>query len=186
MPDRILSIAEITQLENAYIVGAPTLGIAAAELLRRWRFGLKDEETLLRLIFLRWYSLTEPPFLTGLNEFADEVEVENVLDEFGGEDRLSGEGRFVIAVLGHGAYAVGLGEEAAWHEKSRRYFLAALRDDPASRLFADWKYLIGEAKDTRNLKTKIEPEIHARFAGRGYMGEYLKHTLSGMLRPNRV
>ncbi len=188
MQDRILSIQEINEIERAYSHGgAPTLGFAASALLQRWRFGLKDEETLIRLVFLLWYRMTEPPYLTGLDKFELKgVSVESLLADFGGEDHLSGEARFVGAILGHGPYAYGLGNEAEWQARSRRFFSEAAKMESCSLLFADWTYLIGESNDTRNLKTKIEKEIHARFHGRGYMGEYLKHMLSGMLRPNRV
>src|SRR5215204_6227353 len=102
MQDRILSIQEISEIERAYSHGgAPTLGFAAAASLQRWRFGLKDEETFIRLVFLLWYQMTEPPFLTGLDKFEPEgVSVESLLADFGFEDRLSGEARFVVAILG--------------------------------------------------------------------------------------
>jgi hypothetical protein len=187
MPDKVFAINEINEIERAYTHGATVLGFAAAGLLQRWQYGLRDEETLIRLIFLFWYSRTEPTDLTGLDQFnVDEISVEDLIDGFGGEDRLSAESRFIIAILGHSAYAFGLGDEAEWEKKSLQYFDDACRIEPQSALFSDWKFLIGEAKNSRNLKAKIETEIHARFRGRGYMGDYLVHVLSGMTRPNRV
>lgn len=187
MQNNILSVQEINEIERGYSHGAPTLGFAANALLQRWQFGLKDEETLIRLIFLLWYRMTEPSLFTGLDKFrSEDISVESLLSDFGNENRLSGETRFIVAVLGHGAYAFGLGNEVEWRTKSRRYFANAANLEPQSFLFADWTYLIEESKDTRNLKTSIEKEIHARFAGRGYMGDYLEHVLSGMIRPNRV
>jgi hypothetical protein len=64
--DVILSIAEITEIERAYALGAPTLGRAAAGLLARWQMPLRDIETFLRLAFLSWYRQNEPAWLTGL------------------------------------------------------------------------------------------------------------------------
>jgi hypothetical protein len=187
MQGRILSVHEIYEIERGYSHGAPTLGFAANALIERWSFGLRDEETLLRLIFLRWFRITEPPMLTGLSEDGtNEHSVETLINEFGGESKLTGEARFVIALLGHGSYAFGLGNEAEWQERSRRFFIESTELNPESRLFSEWEYLIGEREDSRNLKTLIEKEIHARFNGRGYMGEYLTHILQGMLRPNRV
>lgn len=187
MQDKILSIHEINEIERGYSHGAPTLGFAGNALLQRWQFGLRDEETLVRLIFVLWYSMTEPLFLTGLDKFrGDDLSVDGLIEDYGGAARLSGESRFIFALLGHGGYAYGLGKESEWQERSRRFFADAVEMQPHSLLFADWMFLIGEAEDTKNLKTKIEKEIHARFNGRGYMGEYLTHMLSGMLRPNRV
>jgi hypothetical protein len=180
MQERVLSIAEIAQIEAGYTIGAPTLGFAAAALLARWQFGLRYEETLLRLVFLRWYSLIEPPFLTGLGDFGETVDAETLITEFGGDASLSDEGRFIIGILGHGPFAFGLGEEEAWRERARTFFRAAAVS--GSMLFADWNFLIGEAKESLNLKSKIGLEIHARFYGRGYMGEYMVHILTGMLR----
>ncbi len=182
----VLSIQEINEIERGYSHGAPTLGFAANALLQRWQFGLRDEETLVRLIFMLWYRMTEPPFLTGLDKFRSEVvSVEALIEDLGGESKLSGETRFIIAILGHGPYAFGLGNEKKWQEISRRFFSEAVELNLESRLFSEWKYLIGEADNSRNLKTLIEKEIHARFVGRGYMGDYLVHGLEGMVRPNR-
>jgi len=114
---------------------------------------------------------------------AEDVSVDGLIRDFGGEIRSSGETRFIVAVLGHGSYAYGLGSEAEWQEKSRRFFAAAAEMESHSFLLSDWMFLIGESKDSKNLKTKIEREIHARFNGRGYMGEYLAHVLSGIVRP---
>ncbi|MBX3267366.1 MAG: hypothetical protein KF831_11735 [Acidobacteria bacterium] len=182
----VLSIQEINEIERGYSHGAPTLGFAANALLQRWQFGLRDEETLLRLIFFIWYRITEPTILTGLDKAKfDEVSVEALIENFGGEHSLSAEARFIIAILGHGPYAYGFGNEKKWHETSRRFFTDSVELSPESRLFSEWKYLIGEASDSRNMKTLIEKEIHARFVGRGYMGDYLVHGLQGMVRPNR-
>jgi len=186
MVERILSVQEIGEIERGYALGIPALGFAAKEFLRRWQFGLKDEETLIRLVFLFWYSRTEPPFLTGLNNEFDGLSVERLLEEFGGEDRLGRESRFIIAMLGYGEYAFGLGDETEWRAKSTTFLRDAGADEPQSFLFADWKFFIDEAPDTKSLKTKIETEIHARFAGRGYMGDYLIHILSAIVRPNQI
>jgi hypothetical protein len=186
MVEKILSLKEIDEIEKANLHGAPTLGLATKALLSRWQSGLRDEETFLRLIFLFWYSRTEPNFLTGLDEAQlEEFTVDTLMSDIGGEAGLSAESRFVIAILGHSAYAFGFGDEAAWQEKSRRFLVEAAEMEPQSPLFGDWRFLIGEAGDSRNLKTKIEREIHARFDGRGSMGGYLAHVLSGMVRPNR-
>ena len=52
MREKIQSIAEISDIERAYRQGAPALGYAATEFMRRWRYPLHDPETFLRLVFL--------------------------------------------------------------------------------------------------------------------------------------
>lgn len=183
MTQKILSIAEIDEIERAFELGVSTLGAAADALLFRWTNELKDEETAMRLIFLRWFSRTEPPFLTGLNDLEEKLPaVEAIIEEFGGEDGLSAESKFILAILSFGGYAWGMGDEATWKNKARQLFLVAADAEPKSYLFADWKFLIEEKIDSTHLKTKIESEMHARFYGRGSMGNYVLHILSGMVR----
>lgn len=68
-PSPILTIAEITALEQSYVVGeGPVLGPARDALANRWDSGLRDRETALRLAFMEWYSCSEPEFLTGLHD----------------------------------------------------------------------------------------------------------------------
>jgi hypothetical protein len=68
-PSPILTLAEITVLEQAYLAGdGAVLGPARAALASRWNSGLRDRETALRLAFLEWYSCSEPEFLTGLHD----------------------------------------------------------------------------------------------------------------------
>lgn len=61
------TLGEITAMERAYTEdGQPALGPARAALVRRWRGGVHDRETALRLAFLDWFACSEPDFLTGL------------------------------------------------------------------------------------------------------------------------
>ena len=186
MKEKILSISEITEIERAYSLGVPSLGIAAEKLIARWVNELRDEETAIRLIFLRWYSKTEPQHLTGLADSETKIPpIETIIQQFGGEPRLSAECMFAIAILSFDGYAFGMGDETIWQSKARQYFIRAAETEPRSVLFTDWKFLIGEADDSRNLKATIEAEIHARFHARGYMGTYLEHILGGMVRFTR-
>lgn len=184
MQKKILSISEISEIEQAYQHGVPSLGFAADALLNRWNYNVRDEETALRLIFLRWYSRTEPDWLTGLEDFEAFPEVESIILDFGGENQLCAESLFVIGLLSFDTYAFGMGDEDYWRKKARQYFYQAAEMEIKSNLFTDWKYLTEQTGESTNLKTKIEPEIHARFNGRGYMGFYLVNILSGMVRQN--
>lgn len=176
MQKKILSLAEINEIERAYKHGVPSLGLAAEEFLHRWRNNLKDEETFVRLIFLRWYSCSEPGWLTGLNK--EIPSVETIIAEFGGENSLKAETLFILGVLGGNTFAFCFGEESVWRAKCRGFLKRATELEPTSSLFADWAYFVDESSSTKNLKTKINPEIHARFNGRGALGDYMEHILT--------
>jgi len=179
MQKKILSLAEINEIERANKHGVPSLGLAAEELLHRWRNNLKDEETCIRLLFLRWYSCSEPDWLTGLNK--EIPSVENIIAEFGGESSLAAETLFVLGILGGNTFAFCFGEESIWREKCRGFLKRSTELEPTSQLFADWAYFVDESPSTKNLRTKITPEVHARFNGRGTLGEYMEHILMSAL-----
>jgi hypothetical protein len=60
----VLSLAQINRLEVDGFSGS-NLQPAYDALLDRWREA-QDRETGLRLLFLAWYAMAEPSFLTGL------------------------------------------------------------------------------------------------------------------------
>jgi hypothetical protein len=131
--------------------GAPTLG-RAYELLRdQWRSGDRDRELGLHLMFLAWYLLIEPPFLTGL----DTAQVE--------DGELAGVFNDVHAVLlstgttdAEALYVVGLMAQLApwllgpvheWTSRSEAY----------------------RSRYRQLLPNGIDPKV---FAGRGAYGDY--------------
>jgi len=178
---RLLSISEVNEPERGYALGAATLGIAFRALYQRWDANLRDEETLLRLIFLQWYSRTEPGYLTGLDGIEQPPSIDELLDAFGGEQKLSADSLFTIAMLGYGEYAFGLGDENEWRSKSIQYFKRASELEPKSDLMVDWQFFTGERKESSRLKTKMRVEAHARFFGRGYMGTYIRGRLNSSM-----
>lgn len=182
MQGRVCSITEIGEIEAAYRQGVPALGHAAAELLRRWRFPLRDHETFLRLAFLAWYREHEPEWLTGLE--ADLPGVEDLITERGGESSLTPEELFTLAVLWDLFPSAGMSDESA-RVKAHSFAKRAAESEPTSPLFRDWRFFLGEAEDTTGPRIYIEPEVHARFHRRGAMGEYLEHTLVSQLRRDR-
>ena len=52
-----------------------------------------------------------------------------------------------------------------------------------SRLFAEWRFFLDEAEAPSGARLYLEREIHARYAGRGALGEYVSHILWARLRP---
>ena len=110
------SLQEIVEVEARYTGsdGEATLGKAYEMLLQRWRSGARDLETGLRLLFLAWYSVTEPPSLTGLSfDFSPYDTVDEVFRFFGGESISEPE---LLACIGFMAtiapYGLGQDEEA--------------------------------------------------------------------------
>lgn len=82
------TLQEIAEVESRYTGnrGSPSLGEAYDMLLARWRSGARDPETGKRLLFLAWYSLAEPTWLTGLRADPAPFDVvREVFDAFGGE-----------------------------------------------------------------------------------------------------
>lgn len=178
MADVVRSLAEITEIERAYSLGVPALGVAASALVTRWRFPLRDEETRLRLAFLSWYRENEPTWLTGLE--AELPSVADLIDEGGGPAALGAEARFTLGLLLAFRPPLGGDEEAARRE-ARAWVATASELEPASRLFREWQFLLGEAEDTLGARTHVEAEVHARYAGRGALGAYVSHTLHARL-----
>ncbi len=183
MTERVLSLAEIAEIERAYKHGAPTLGHAASGLLRRWRFPLRDSETFLRLVFLAWYSEHEPTWLTGLGE-PELPSVDQLIVEHGGEESLPGEALFTLAVLWHLFPPLGADEEA-YRRRAQAFGERSASLESGSPLFHEWRFFLDDAEDTERPRIYVEPELHARYHGRGAMGEYLEHTLLSTLRQGR-
>jgi len=172
----VLSLSEITAIERAYELGAPTLGLAAAHLLRRWVHHLRDEETFLRLLFLRWFRDYEPNDMTGLIG-QDIPAPEDLIEQYGGLDAAGPEASFVIAHLATVAPDA-LGRTNPWHAQAEPLFRAAEARFPASYLFRCWPYFLGTTEDLQSPRQELNLEIHARFHGRGALGVYLEQVLN--------
>ncbi len=96
----MLSIEEISKIENEYrgMHGKPSLGRAYQALNERWNEGAHDRETALRLLFLTWYSTSEPQELTGIGD----VEISRCRELFkllGGENTKDPEIIFVFFIM---------------------------------------------------------------------------------------
>lgn len=143
MREKVLSLSEITGIERAYDHGVPTLGRAASALLARWRLPLRDDETFLRLAFLCWYAEHEPGWRTGLeSEFPG---VDDLVAERGGEEVLSAEALFTLAVLWHLFPSLG-GDDAAYQARAAVLGEGAAAREPASRIFREWRFFFGRSR----------------------------------------
>lgn len=117
------------ELENKAIgpKGAPTLGAAYALLREEWSSGSRDRELLLHLMFLAWYSIVEPPHLTGFENAAvskDDFDaiLRCVLDTFLANPAESGDTEmlFVVGLMAQVASWV-FGDEVTWDARIRLY-----------------------------------------------------------------
>lgn len=179
---RLLSLSEITALEDAHQLGGSTLGVASEALLARWRHGMRDAETLARLLFLIWYDCADQSFLP---EPLQRPSVDELIGEAGGETALPADTLFIVGFVAN-LFPYCFGAEAEWERRSQVFLERAVEREPQSRLLRNWPFFIREADDTRDPRIYIEPEIHARYAGRGELGRYMQHMLLTRLGPQHV
>ena len=178
----LLSLAEITVLEDADALGGSTLSAAAEALHGRWQRGIRDSETLLRLLFLLWYNCADQGFLSQAHSYPA---AEDLIEEAGGAEALPPDSLFVLGLLAD-LFPYCFGSEDEWRQKSKVFLQRAAEQEPHSRLLRNGAYFVGKADDTRDPRIYIEPEVHARFSGRGELGRYMHHMLTTLLRPERA
>jgi len=145
------SLASITEIENRYTNGEPSLGSAYALLRERWADGPRDRETALRLLFLAWYSNAEPPFLTGLPDGDHFAVVSETFNALGGAASTDAEVCFVVGLMAS-LFPCCLGDETEWSNLGHVLWRRAEALAPGTLTAAD-------------------------FEGRGAYGEYFAHML---------
>ena len=165
------TIKQIDLLEEAYMVsGAATLGLAYKYLNARIVYGFRDLETVSRFLFLSYYSLVEPDFLTGLEYQDFKADIEKV----GGLDKLHPELKFFI-LFQHfrGIKVLELSENTI--ESYIRNLPLDFENLAENSLMAqNIEFVLGIIKEIKiSYKRKIEREIYARFYGRGCYGTYV-------------
>lgn len=110
----MVSLDDITAIEDRYVVGGlPSLGDAHAALLASWRNQEADREACLRLMFLTWYSCSEPNSLTGLPGDTDTDLFRSLFVHLGGEKTLDREVMFAVGVMGS-TFPYCCGDEGTW------------------------------------------------------------------------
>lgn len=142
---------EIDALEAQYRgpSGKPTLGRSYELLNERWQNGARDRETALRLLFLAWYSCSEPAHLTGLGAANPAPQlITDLFTNVGGEDAANEEVWFVVSIMAEVAPWC-LGDEKYWQEVGQRF---------RSRL--------------RERDVRVRPALFDR---RGAYGDYFAH-----------
>lgn len=120
-------------------------------LLAEWLGGARTREVALRLLFLSWYSCSEPQYLSGL-EGVDppEVLIDDLFEFLGGEEAQDTEVLYVVAVMSEVA-AWCLGNEQRWERVAKSFWSRLNGRVPAAKVFA----------------------------GRGDYGEYFAHQARG-------
>ena len=179
-----LSIRQIDLLEDAADVlvspdGADSIVVGATirALLDRWRHGLRDSETTIRLVFHLWSDsqgfprqriLPEPPLPSATS----------ILEEAGGVEALPPESHFAVAFLAH-IIPWALGSDVdEWERMAPAIAARAAAREPSSQLFQNWRYYFGQTVETEGLWKHLMAEVHARFDGRGAYGAYMRHMLT--------
>ena len=179
--DHPLPLIEIAGIERSFNFGVASLGAAHLALLRRVECGMEDADTLLRLIYLSWFSRVESTWTTGLA--SDVASAETWIARAGGADRLPPESQFTVgwlAVRGPDA----LGSQGGWSSRAAPLFRSAAEASPRSRLFAVWRWFAGERDDEQQVflhRPLLRAEIAARFAGRGLLGFHFMRDLHASL-----
>ena len=171
----MLSLSEISVIEEADSLGVQGLGVALDKLLERWDHGLRDDETFIRIVFLKWYSITEPTWYNGLPNDSSAESLADFIEKRINSSYLTSEAKFIIGILS-GNFPWAFGDEIKWKEQSNKFLLEV--ESQESLVFKNWKYLKGQSKEANDLKKDIYKELHARFKGRGAMGSYLLHILN--------
>lgn len=117
------ALAAALEVENQ--AGAPRLGAAYVLLREAWIQGSRDRDLLLHLLFLGWYSVVEPPHLTGFEPDTvskDDIDdiLRCVLDALLGDptECEDAEVLFVVGVMAQVA-PWSFGDEAQWEARSR-------------------------------------------------------------------
>jgi hypothetical protein len=150
--ETVLSLVEVTALEAAYVEqGRPALLAPRSALAKRWEHGHRDRETALRLVFLDWYSCSEPDFLTGMPEIgATEASLFPECSEH------------LLALHGDNEVGFALG----WMMRSFPYCCGSMADsDAAARGERLWSEHTGTGRTPA-------PSV---FLGRGAYGMYFAH-----------
>ena len=144
---------EVIELENRSLGrrGEPTLARACESLIQCWDAGDRGRELAFHLMFLCWYLLFEPPYLTGLeqdNPICKRLQqvFNEVHDHF--NTTLSGDAEmlYIVGLMAHLTPYL-LGNLDVWESRSKRYQLL-------------YRELAPEG---------IDPKI---FEGRGAYGDY--------------
>jgi hypothetical protein len=150
------SIKEITTLEGRYsLYGEPGLGAAYAALLAQWEDGADDKEICLRLMFLAWYSCSEPSFLTGLPECPKAGLFANLFEHVGGEHAIDSETMFVVGLM------------------------ASLFPHCCGDNENDWTEIGARLTKRYQSLSSVDRLQVSYFDGRGEYGKYFAHMLTG-------
>ena len=94
----MLSLSEISIIEEADLLRVQGLGVALDELLERWNHGLRDDETFIRIVFLKWYSITEPTWCNGLPNDSSAESLADFIEKRMNSSYLTSEAKFIIGL----------------------------------------------------------------------------------------
>ena len=181
------SLDDINDIEQAFSVSAKpnaavTGGLMPAVALYEGRYfrGASDKETVLRLLFLYWYALAEPPYITGLDGVSEPALRFTQLFEKA-EPKYQHDAEFCW-ILG---YLLSLdpfffGNEEKWRDKSKALLARAFQlepTDPIIQLVRTKALNAVHSVSDGSTSERVQLLLSARFTNRGYMGIYLMQAL---------
>lgn len=176
------SMAEVHALERAAALGAPVLGEVVRALCDRWAAGLRDEDCLLHLVVAEHLGRVRPTWHAG--PLPEPQPIPAMVEELGGVETLTAETCFALAWIAHFDDAV-FGDCTDDALTAKSLAARAARLAPRSRLFAMWRFFLGErdeAEQVHRLRRVLLHEIHARFSGRGALGTLIDPPLRKAVR----
>lgn len=106
-------------------------------LLAQWLGGARTREAALRLLFLSWYSCSEPQYLSRLEGVVPpEGLIDDLFEFLGGEEAQDAEVLFVVAAMAEVA-AWCLGDEYRWEGIARSFRSRLGSRMPSPEVFAE-------------------------------------------------
>ena len=143
---------DLDRIEAAYLEqpSMPTLGQSYELMLTRWLQGQRGRELALRLLFLYWYSRSEPTGFTGLGNVSySQILLAQIASELDVDRSSDLEVCFVLDIMANVWPEAFGADEAFWTATGERA-----------------RAVLGAKNQS------VDPEI---FTGRGAYGEYFKH-----------
>lgn len=121
LPEEVISLERRSIGAN----GEPTLSAAYTVLVRHWQEGNRDRDVGLHLMFLAWYLMVEPPYLTGLDGSSQvanglRAQFNEVYAHFAEAQKDDAEFLYTVGLMAQ-VSPWSLGDESEWSKLSRAY-----------------------------------------------------------------
>lgn len=95
-----------------------------------WKFGHRDRDDALQLLFLAWMHWADPPFVTGMDDDPEADELWRMIHGYFGGERSTDAEFLHVAGLMAGMFPWGLGDEVEWASCATRMRTRSLNLKP--------------------------------------------------------